>query len=160
MVIPVLVTVVPLMARRQRPVSRRCVTSAVVPSGEMATSTGPGTGSSCTCPTRDKVLPAIEKTVTVPSPVLATSARVPARLIDTPLAPAPARRVWSTTGRVGSGRSMTDAVSSSTNFARSAGSNFCAAVTRAKRASRATATLGGGPIMLSGTGTVPTTLGG
>src|SRR5262249_60649226 len=66
-------------------------TSAVLPSGVMATWLGPDLSSpKLTLPTGVSALPAMEKTETVPSDRLATNARVPARLIDTPAAPCPA----------------------------------------------------------------------
>lgn len=57
----------------------------------MATWLGPDLASPrLTLPTGVSELPAMEKTETVPSDRLATSASVPARLIDTPAAPLPA----------------------------------------------------------------------
>ncbi len=94
--------------------------------------------------------PAMVKTLTVPSDRLATRARVPARLIDTPEAPAPARRV-AVTFRVF--RSITLTTSSGTMAVGSAGSILRAEVTRANDPSGATATLDGGPITLVGAAT-------
>src|SRR6516225_5021167 len=73
----------------------------------MATWLGPDLSSpKLTLPTGVSVLPAMEKTETVPSDRLATSARVPARLIDTPAAPCPACNSAMTLGGVAL-RSMT-----------------------------------------------------
>ena len=110
-------------------------------------------------PTGVSTLPAIEKTDTVPSDRLATSASVPARLIDTPAAPLPACSCAETLGGEAL-RSITVSLSSGTIFFGSAGSTFDAPVTSAKLSSRAIATLDGGPTTLVGTGISATTLGG
>src|SRR6266508_4388306 len=101
----------------------------------------------------------MEKTETVPSARLATSASVPARLIDTPAAPLPAWCCASTLGGEAL-RSITVSLSSGTSFFGSAGSSLVAEVTNAKLSSRAIATLDGGPTTLVGAGTSATILGG
>src|SRR5262249_4988646 len=101
----------------------------------------------------------MEKTETVPSDRLATSASVPARLIDTPAAPCPACNCAETLGGEAL-RSMTVSLSLGTVFFGSAGSIFEAPVTSAKLSSRAIAPLDGGPITLVGAGISATTLGG
>src|SRR5512133_2687028 len=110
-------------------------------------------------PTGVSVWPAMENTETVPSERLATSARVPARFIDTPAAPLPACTCAEILGGEAL-RSITESLSSGTVFFGSAGSTLDAAVTSAKLSSRATATLSGGPITLAGTSISATTLGG
>ncbi len=104
------------------------------------------------------VRPLIVNTETVPSMRFATSASVPARLTDTPEAPAPARSV-ARTARGDALRSITETVSSGMTFVRSAGSIFCAAVTNASDPSVVIATLDGGPTIDVGTRTSPTTFG-
>src|SRR5215831_18029439 len=136
------------------------VTSAILPSGVMATWLGPDLSSpKLTLPTGVSGLPAMEKTETVPSDRLATSARVPARLIDTPAAPCPACNCATTLGGDAL-RSITVSLSSGTVFFGSAGSILDAPVTSAKLSSRAIATLDGGPTTLVGAGTSAMTLGG
>src|SRR6516225_5002358 len=126
----------------------------------MATWLGPDLSSpKLTLPTGVSVWPAMEKTETVPSDRLATSARVPARLIDTPAAPCPACNCAATLGGEAL-RSITVTLSSGTVFFGSAGSILDAPVTSAKLSSRAIATLDGGPITLVGAGISATTLGG
>ena len=89
------------------------------------------------------VLPSIVNTDTVPSLRLATSASVPAALMDTPEGPLPACSVLSTAGG-DDFRSMTVTVSSGIVFVGSAGSILVDAVTSAIDSSGATATLCGG----------------
>src|ERR1700757_2549932 len=126
----------------------------------MATWLGPALSSpKLTLPTGVSVWPAMEKTEIVPSDRLATSASVPARLIDTPAAPCPACN-WAETLGGEALRSITESLSSGTVFFGSAGSILDAAVTSAKLSPRATATLSGGPIALVGASISPTTLGG
>src|SRR5438105_5286752 len=96
----------------------------------MATWLGPALSSpKLTLPTGVSVLPAMEKTETVPSERLATSASVPARLIDTPAAPCPACN-WAETLGGEALRSMTVSLSSGTVFFGSAGSILDAPVER------------------------------
>src|SRR5438067_4307220 len=126
----------------------------------MATWDGPDLSSpKLILPTGVSVWPAMENTETVPSERLATSASVPARLIDTPAAPLPACNCAKTLGGEAL-RSITESLSSGTVFFGSAGSILDAAVTSAKLSSRATATLSGGPITLVGASISATTLGG
>ena len=67
------------------------VTSARLPSGENTTCLGPEFGlPTVTLPAGVTVVPLIVNTETVPSAWLATRARVPALLMDTPEAPLPA----------------------------------------------------------------------
>src|SRR5262249_45026303 len=114
----------------------------------MATWDGPDFSSpKLILPTGVSVWPAIENTETVPSERLATSASVPARLIDTPAAPLPACNCAETLGGEAL-RSITESLSSGTVFFGSAGSILDAAVTSAKLSSRATATLSGGAVPL------------
>src|SRR5262249_61419469 len=83
-------TLVPSIDSTEILLSPSRVTSAVLPSGVMATWLGPDLSSpQLTLPTGVSVLPAVEKTDTVPSDRLATSAEVPARLNETPAAPIP-----------------------------------------------------------------------
>src|SRR5262245_34809144 len=136
------------------------VTSAVFPSGENVTWLGPDLSSpSATLPIVVSALPETEKTETVPSARLATSASVPARLIETPAAPLPAW-CWASTLGGEALRSITVSLSSGTSFFESLGSTLVAAVTSAKLSSRAIATLDGGPTTLVGTATSATALGG
>src|SRR5215510_4471896 len=102
-----------------------------------------------TTPAGVTVLPLIENTETVPSERLATSASVPALLMETPAAPAPASSVAITAGG-DAFRSMTESLLSGTVFLGSAGSSLVAAVTSAIDSSGATATLSGGPTTLAG----------
>src|SRR5262245_66263735 len=126
----------------------------------MATWLGPDLSSpNLTLPSGASVLPAMEKTETVPSERLATSASVPARLIDTPAAPLPACSCAEILGGEAL-RSMTVSLSSGTVFFGSLGSTLVAPVTSAKLSSRATATLKGGPTTLAGAWSSATTLGG
>src|SRR5437016_11330955 len=126
----------------------------------MATWLGPDLASPrLTLPTGVSELPAMEKTETVPSERLATSASVPARLIDTPAAPLPACSCAETLGGDAL-RSITESLSSGAVFLGSAGSSLVAPVTSAKLSSRATATLKGGPTTLAGAWISATTLGG
>ena len=89
------------------------------------------------------LLPAIAKTDTVPSLRFATSASVPAGLMDTPAGPRPACSVASTAGGVDF-KSMTVTVSSAIVRSGLAGSIFVDAVTSAIDSSGATATLWAG----------------
>src|SRR5262245_27518775 len=126
----------------------------------MATWLGPDLSSpNLTLPSGASVLPAMENTETVPSERLATSASVPARLIDTPAAPLPACSCAEILGGDAL-RSITESLSSGTVFFGSAGSTLDAPVTSAKLSSRATATLKGGPTTLAGAWISATTLGG
>src|SRR6187399_2736966 len=124
-------TRVPAMVRIEIRLSPFRVTYAFVPSGEMATWAGTDSGGPrSTRPAGLTVLPAIVKTDTVPSKRLATSASVPAGLIDTPDAPLPACSVASTfTGDAW--RSITVSRLSGTVLVGSAGSIFVDAVTSA-----------------------------
>src|SRR3954447_22727071 len=136
------------------------VTSALSPSLVNTTADGPDFSSpSLTLPAGVRVPFAIVKAETVPSLRLATSASVPARLIETPAAPRPACRVAATFGGEAL-RSMTLSLSSGTVFVASFGSTFVAPVTRAKLSSGATATLKGGPTTLAGACTSPISFGG
>ena len=79
--------------------SASSVTSALLPSGVKTTALGPDfSPPTVTLPAAVTVVPAMVKTETVPSVRLATSASVPALLIETPAAPLPACRVASTLG--------------------------------------------------------------
>src|SRR6478752_350180 len=128
------------------------VTSAVAPSRVKIAWLGPDLASpSDILPAGVSVLPLIVNTETVPSLRLATSARLAARLIETPAAPAPACKVASTFGGEDF-RSMTVSLSSATVLVGSAGSTFIAPVTSAKLSSGAMATLAGGPTTLAGAG--------
>src|SRR5918997_6765366 len=89
-------------------------------------------------------------TETVPSDRLATSATLPAGLIATPAAPAPASMVVTSAGGDAL-RSMMETLLSGAVFFGSAGSTLVAAVTIAIDSSDATATLDGGPTTLVGT---------
>src|SRR5262249_57908312 len=132
----------------------------VLPSGVMATWLGPDLSSPrLIFPTGVSACPATEKTETVPSERLATSASVPARLIDTPAAPLPACSCAEILGGEAL-RSMTVSLSSGTVFFGSLGSTLVALVTNAKLSSRASATLKGGPTTLAGAGSSATTFGG
>ena len=123
-----------------------------MPSRENIGWLGPDLASpSATLPAAVSVLPLMVNTETVPSLRLATSASVPARLIETPAAPAPDCSVASTFGGEDF-RSMTVSLSSGIALVGSAGSSFIAPVTSAKLSSEATATLEGGPTTLAGTG--------
>src|SRR5262245_10134358 len=136
------------------------VTSALLPSGVNATWLGPDLESpTCILPAGVSLLPATVKTETVPSLRLATSAKVPVLLIDTPAAPSPASSVATTAGGLAL-RSITDSLLSGMAFFGSAGSTLKAPVTRAKLSSRDTATLCGGPTTLAGALTSPISRGG
>src|SRR2546430_574809 len=153
-------TLVPSIDSTEILLSASRVTSAVLPSGAMATWDGPDLSSPrLILPTGVSVWPAIENTETVPSERFATSASVPARLIDTPAAPLPACNCAETLGGEAL-RSITESLSSGTVFFGSAGSILDAAVTSAKLSSRATATLSGGPATLGRAPIPPTPLGG
>ena len=93
------------------------------------------------------VLPAMVKTETLPSLRFATSARVPAWLIEIPDAPAPALSVAITAGGFAS-RSLTLTRLSGTSFPGSLGSSFRLAATSAIDSSGAIATFCGGPATL------------
>ena len=126
------------------------VTSAIAPSRVKTGWLGPEFASPSLIFSFSSTLPPeIVSTETVPSLRFATSARVPALLIDTPAAPFPTVTVCVTLGGEDL-RSMTESLSSGTCFVGSAGSTFMAAVTRAKLSSAATATLPGGPATLAG----------
>ena len=98
-------------------------------------------------------------TETVPSLRLATSASVPARLMETPAAPLPACKVAITAGGLAL-RSITDSASFGTTFFGSAGSILKAPVTSAKLSPFDIATLCGGPTTLVGALSSPSTFGG
>ena len=91
------------------------------------------------------------KADTVPSPRLATRARLPCRLIETPAGEAPVSRVARTRGGFDE-RSTTDTRLSLIVLVRSAGSTFMAEVTSARPSSGVMATDSGGPTTLAGTG--------
>ncbi len=99
------------------------------------------------------------KTDTVPSARLATSASVPARLIETPAGALPVSSVAMMRGGVAL-RSTTDIVLFGMRLVGSFGSSFSLAVTSASDSSGATATLKGGPTTLPGTSSSATTFGG
>src|SRR3954454_9268951 len=148
-------TLLPSTVRSEILLSPSRVTNAVAPSWEKTAWLGPDLASpSWILPAAASAPPLIVKTETVPSLRFATSASVPARLIETPAAPAPACKVASTLGGADF-RSMTESLSSGTVLAGSAGSSFIAPVTRANAPSGAMATLGGGPTTLAGAGTSP-----
>src|SRR5262249_28695055 len=136
------------------------VTSAVLPSGVNSAWLGPDALlPKSTTPAGATVLPLIVNTETVPSERLATSASVPALLMETPAAPAPASNVVMTAGG-DAFRSMTESLLSGTVFLGSAGSSLVAAVTSAIDSSGAIATLNGGPTTLAGALISWSTLGG
>ena len=136
------------------------VTRAVLPSRVNATCDGPLSGAPrSTLPAAVTVLPATVKIETVPSMRLATSARVPDGLNETPDAPFPARSVARTAGGEAL-RSITVTRSSGIVREGSAGSIFVAAVTSAIESSGAIATLSGGPTIDVGTGSSARTFGG
>src|SRR5207249_9873324 len=81
---------------------------------------------------------------TVPSPRLATSASVPARLIETPAGALPVSSVAMIRGGAAL-RSTTDIVLFGMRLVGSPGSSFSLAVTSASDSSGETATLKGGP---------------
>src|SRR5438309_392509 len=112
-----------------------------------------------TLPAGVTVLPWIVKTDTVPSPRLATSARVPWRVIETPAGFLPVSSVAMTFGGVDV-RSTTDIVLLGIRLVGSLGSSFSLAVTSASDSSGVTATLKGGPTTLPGTSTSAITFGG
>src|SRR3954452_17615252 len=86
-------TVLPSIDSTEIRLSPSRVTNARFPSGVNATWLGLDLGSpSRTLPAGVTVFPAMVNADTVPSWRFATSARGPARLIDTPLAPRPASR--------------------------------------------------------------------
>ncbi len=135
------------------------VTSAIRPSGVMATWLGPPlAGPTASLLTGVTVLPEIVNTDTVPSPRLATRARLPCRLIETPAGEAPVSRVAITRGGVDV-RSTTDMRLSLMVLVLSAGSTFMAEVTRARPSSGVMATDTGGPTTLAGTGISAITFG-
>ena len=98
-------------------------------------------------------------TDTVPSARLATSARLPCRLMESPAGPLPASKVAMTCGGEAF-RSMTETRLSGICFLGSLGSIFMAAVTRARLSSGVMATLRGGPTTLVGAVISATSLGG
>src|SRR5262249_30198293 len=143
-------TLPPSIDRTEILLSPSRVTSAVLPSDVNTAWLGPDALlPKSTTPAGVTVLPLIENTETVPSERLATSASVPALLMETPAAPAPASRVAITAGG-DAFRSMTESLLSGTVFLGSAGSSLVAAVTSATDSSGATATLSGGPTTLAG----------
>src|SRR2546430_6579686 len=95
-----------------------------------------------TLPTGVTVLPEIENTETVPSLRLATSARVPRRLIEMPAALLPASSVAITAGG-DAFRSMTETRVSGTVFVGSPGSTLLDDPTRARLTSAVTAPISG-----------------
>src|SRR5262245_11747374 len=101
----------------------------------------------------------MRKTDTVPSLRLATRARVPERLIDTPAAPRPACSVANTVG-ADAFRSITVNLSSGRVDFGFDGSIFVDAVTNAIDWSGAIATLCGGPTIDVGARSSPRTFGG
>src|SRR5580704_14163009 len=136
------------------------VTRAVLPSGVKTTWQGADIGAPKSIfPAALTVLPLIVKTETVPSERFATRARVPAGLMDTPLAPAPALSVAITMGGE-CFRSMTVTLSSGMVFVGSARSIFMAAVTNAIDPFGAMAALWGGPTTDAGAWTSPMTFAG
>src|SRR5262249_495211 len=117
-------TLVPSIESTEILLSPSRVTSAVLPSGVMATWLGPDLSSPrLIFPTGVSACPATKKTETVPSERLATSASVPARLIDTPAAPLPACSCAEILGGEAL-RSMTVSLSSGTVFFGSLGSTL------------------------------------
>ena len=145
-------TLVPSIDNTEMRLSKLRVTSAVRPSRVKTTPLSRLSGvPTSTFPAAVTVLPAIVKTETVPSNRLATSAMVPARLIDTPDAPLPARSVVSTAGGDAL-RSITVTLSSGAVLVASAGSSLVEEVTNARAPSGESATFWGGPTIELGTG--------
>ena len=135
-------------------------TRAVLPSGLMATWLTPVLSSpSFTVPAGAMVFPLMVKIETVPSDRLATRARVPCRLMETPAGPLPVSSVAITWGGDAL-RSITDIRLSGICFFGSPGSIFMAAVTRARPSSGVMATLNGGPTTLVGAAISATIRGG
>src|SRR5262249_46751696 len=112
-----------------------------------------------TFPAAVTVVPAIVKTDTVPSLRLATSASVPAGLIEMPAGASPVSSVATTAGGVDL-RAITLSRLSGTSLAGSAGSSFMLALTSAIVSSGEIATFCGGPTTLDGAFSSATTLGG
>ena len=145
-------TLVPSIDSTEMRLSLLRVTSAVRPSRVKTTPLSRLSGvPTSTLPAAVTVFPAIVNTETVPSKRLATSASVPARLIDTPDAPFPARSVVSTAGGDAL-RSITVSRSSGAVFVASAGSSRVEEVTSARDSSGEIATFWGGPTIEFGTG--------
>src|SRR5580765_4775906 len=137
-------TFVPSIARIDILWSPLRVTKALLPSGANTGREGVQFGSPrSTFPAGVTVRPSMANTETVPSLRLATRARVPAGLIDTPDGPLPACSVARTAGGDDL-RSITVTVSSGTVFSGSEGSIRVDAVTSAIASSGDTATLWGG----------------
>src|SRR4030095_5149054 len=135
-------------------------TSAVLPSGVIATMPPPAAlPPTSTVPAGVTFLPSMVKTDTEPSTRLETSASVPCRFTEMPAAPMPASSVAMTFGGVAF-RSMTVTRLSGVCFVLSLGSTLFEAVTSARLSSGITAMLSGGPTTLTGAWTSPITLGG
>src|SRR5438093_13758653 len=153
-------TLLPSMERTETLWSLLRETSAVLPSGVIATMPPPAfSPPTSTVPAGVTVLPWIVKTDTVPSTRFETSARVPARLMEIPAAPLPASSVASTLGGFAL-MSITVTWLFGACFFGSLGSTLLEAVTMARLSSGVTATLSGGPTTLTGAGTSPITRGG
>src|ERR1051326_6155478 len=136
------------------------VTSAVLPSGVKATLDGPHFGSpKSTLPAGLTDLPEMVKIDTSPALRLATSARVPARLIEMPAGPGSVSSVATTVGGFDL-RSITVSRLSGTVFLGSVGSSLVLAATCASDSSGVTATFCGGPTTLACTMSSPTSFGG
>ncbi len=136
------------------------VTSAVLPSGVIATWLGPDFASAiATVSSLLTSLPLILNTDTVPAARLATKARLPCRLIETPAGDKPVSSVAMILGGEAL-RSITDILLSGIDLVASLGSIFIADVTSARPSSGVIATETGGPTTLAGTSISATILGG
>src|SRR5437763_404737 len=153
-------TLLPSMERTEMRSSPSRVASARRPSGEMATWLTPDFSSPrASVPAGATVFPSMVKMEIEPPLRLATSARVPWRLIETPDGPLPVSSFAITAGGLAR-RSMTERWLSGIVFVGSAGSTFCEDVTSASPSSGVMATLNGGPTTLPGASASPITLGG